>query len=98
MIIKQLELGPMGNFIYLLEDEAAKICAVIDPGWEAEKIVKIAEKDGFKITHILLTHTHFDHAAVANTLSQKTGATIFVQNAFTLPDTPLVRRVLWLMA
>lgn len=78
MIIKQLEFGPMGNFVYLLADESIKSCAVIDPGWEAEKIIKIAEKEGLKITHILLTHTHFDHAGAANTLSQKSGAIIFV--------------------
>lgn len=78
MIVKQLELGPMGNFTYLLGDEASKTCAVIDPGWEVENIIGNAKKADLNITHILLTHTHFDHANGAASLSKKTGAAIYV--------------------
>lgn len=80
MIIKTLELGPMGNFAYLLGDEEERVCAVIDPGWEIEKIVKLAEKEGFQITHILLTHTHFDHARGVSVLADRTSATVYVHN------------------
>ncbi len=76
--IKQLELGPMANFTYIVGDPTHKVCAVIDAGWEAEKVMKVAEKDGYKITHVLLTHSHFDHVRAANNIAKSTGAPIFV--------------------
>jgi glyoxylase-like metal-dependent hydrolase (beta-lactamase superfamily II) len=78
IIIKRLELGPMANFTYLLGDPVSKTCAVIDPGWEAGEIIKEADALGLEITHILLTHTHFDHARAADTLAKKTRAKIYV--------------------
>ena len=59
--LKQLELGPMQNFIYLIGDPATHEAAVVDPGWEVPKILKAAEEDGYRITKAFLTHTHFDH-------------------------------------
>ncbi len=60
-VIHQIPVGEMMNFSYLLADEEMKLCAAIDPGWEAEKIAAAAESLGWKIDKILLTHTHFDH-------------------------------------
>lgn len=34
---------------------------IIDPGIKADKIIKEAEKENLKISHILLTHCHYDH-------------------------------------
>ncbi len=58
---KQLELGPMQNFIYLLGDPASREAAVVDPGWEVPQILKAAEQDGYRLTKALVTHHHFDH-------------------------------------
>ena len=60
-VIHQIPVGEMMNFSYLLADAEAKICAAIDPGWEAEKIAAKAKSLQWKIDKILLTHTHFDH-------------------------------------
>jgi glyoxylase-like metal-dependent hydrolase (beta-lactamase superfamily II) len=78
MIIKQLELGPMANFVYLVGDPKTMSCAVIDPGWGAGDIMEEAKRAGLNITHILLTHTHFDHSSAAKTLAKKTGARLFI--------------------
>lgn len=59
--LKQLELGPMQNFVYLLGDPDTKEAAVIDPGWEVPQILAAAEADGYRITRVFLTHSHFDH-------------------------------------
>ena len=59
--ISALELGPMENFIYLIEDKATKRAAVVDPAWEVDEIIKLAKQKGVKITDILLTHSHHDH-------------------------------------
>ena len=61
LTIHTLPLGPWDNFIYLLADEATKTCAVVDPAWHAPSILQEAERLDLQITHILCTHSHFDH-------------------------------------
>lgn len=59
--ISALELGPMENFVYFIHDNASNRLAVVDPAWEADKIVAYAEAKQSTITDILLTHSHHDH-------------------------------------
>lgn len=59
--IHPLELGPMANFIYLIEDVRTKRAAVVDPAWEVEAILEFAKRHGLVISDILLTHSHHDH-------------------------------------
>jgi hydroxyacylglutathione hydrolase len=59
--LKQMELGPMQNFVYLVGDPATRECVVVDPAWEIDTIVDTAAADGFSIKGALVTHTHQDH-------------------------------------
>ncbi len=59
--LKQLELGPMQNFIYLVGDPQTREAAVVDPGWEVPAILTAAERDGYRLTKAFVTHHHFDH-------------------------------------
>jgi hydroxyacylglutathione hydrolase len=59
--IDALELGPMENFVYLIQDRESGRAAVVDPAWEVSRIVELARKKGVNITDILLTHSHHDH-------------------------------------
>jgi glyoxylase-like metal-dependent hydrolase (beta-lactamase superfamily II) len=59
--LKQMELGPMQNFIYLVGDPATRQCVVVDPAWEIETIVGTAAADDMTIIAALITHTHQDH-------------------------------------
>ena len=61
LYVKQLELGPMQNFVYLVGDPVARECVVVDPAWEIDTIVDTAQADGMTITGALVTHTHQDH-------------------------------------
>ena len=61
MQIKMMQVGPLGTNCYLLEDEASKTAAVVDPGGDALRILAQAQADGAEIKMILLTHAHFDH-------------------------------------
>ena len=61
LILKQMEVGPAGNFIYFIGDARTKEIAVVDPAWDADFLSSEAEKNGFKITAVLLTHGHPDH-------------------------------------
>jgi hydroxyacylglutathione hydrolase len=55
------ELGPMENFVYLIEDQASGRAAVVDPAWDVPEILALARQHGVRITDILLTHSHHDH-------------------------------------
>ena len=59
--LKQMELGPMQNFVYLVGDPVARECVVVDPAWEIDTIVDTARTDDMTITGALVTHTHQDH-------------------------------------
>jgi hydroxyacylglutathione hydrolase len=59
--LKQLELGPMQNFIYLVGDPVTRECVVVDPAWEIDTIVDTTQADGMRLTGALVTHTHQDH-------------------------------------
>jgi hydroxyacylglutathione hydrolase len=59
--LRQMELGPMQNFAYLIGDPVARQCVVVDPAWEIDAIVSTAERDGMTLTGALVTHTHQDH-------------------------------------
>ncbi len=59
--IHALELGPMENFVYLIEDKSSGRAAVVDPAWDVPAVLKLAEQRGVRITDILLTHSHNDH-------------------------------------
>jgi len=58
---KQLELGPMQNFVYLIGDPTTHEAAVVDPGWEVPTILNTLEQDGYRLTTAFVTHHHFDH-------------------------------------
>lgn len=58
---RQLELGPMQNFVYVVADPVTREAAVIDGAWDIDAIVHLAEADDLKITKNLVTHFHPDH-------------------------------------
>jgi glyoxylase-like metal-dependent hydrolase (beta-lactamase superfamily II) len=59
--LKQMQLGPMQNFIYLVGDPVTRQCVVVDPAWEIDTIVDTAGEAGMTIIGALVTHTHQDH-------------------------------------
>lgn len=59
---------------------ADRVCAVVDPGEDAERIFKRAENEGLKIEKILLTHCHFDHIMAVNELCALCSATVYIHN------------------
>ena len=58
---KQLELGPMQNYVYLLGDPTTHEAAVVDAAWDLDTVLRTAEADGYRITTDLVTHFHPDH-------------------------------------
>jgi glyoxylase-like metal-dependent hydrolase (beta-lactamase superfamily II) len=78
LYIKQIPVGQMMNFAYLVGDKSTGEAAIIDPGWEGDRLVEVAKKDGLKIAKILATHTHFDHVGEVPSLVSKLDVPVYV--------------------
>ena len=61
LYVRQLKLGPMENFVYLVGAPEARETAIIDAAWDVEGALQAAEEDGRTVTHALFSHHHFDH-------------------------------------
>jgi len=65
LYFKQLEIGPMQNYVYLIGSTETRKVAVVDAAWEIDTILKIVAQDEMEITHAFVTHTHPDHVGGA---------------------------------
>ena len=63
------------NYGYLLHDAASEITAAVDTP-DAEEIAAQLAAKGWRLTHILNTHHHGDHAGGNLELKRRTGCTI----------------------
>jgi glyoxylase-like metal-dependent hydrolase (beta-lactamase superfamily II) len=68
MKIKKVVVGPISTNCYIVFDEKTKKGVIIDPGGDADKIIKDAQ--GIDVVYILNTHGHFDHIAANNKLQK----------------------------
>jgi len=59
---------------------------VVDPGFDAEKILRTVESTGLEIERILLTHGHHDHVGALSEICQATGAPALINEG----DFPLL--------
>src|SRR5712671_5115823 len=89
MKVVQIPNGVFVENCYLLADEAAQECVVIDPGEEAALIGRALTTLGMRAVAIWLTHAHLDHVLGVPELKRITGAPVFLHPA----DRPLYDRV-----
>jgi len=73
----EIELVPClkDNYAYLVHDADANLTAVVDPS-EPEPVKQALARHGWKATHILNTHHHFDHTGGNLPLKELFGAKI----------------------
>jgi hydroxyacylglutathione hydrolase len=74
VIVKVLPVGPIQTNCYVVGCEKTRLAAVIDPGDEAERILEVIQGSGLTVTHVLLTHAHFDHIAAVDEVMKATSA------------------------
>lgn len=61
LYLRQAQVGPMANYVYILGDPVSRKVAVVDPAWDTNAICDFVEKEGYEIDKILITHYHQDH-------------------------------------
>jgi len=73
--------GMFAENCYLVVDERAGECAIVDPGEEAGLILHKVEESGAKPVAIWLTHAHIDHVLGVARIAAETGAPVWLHPA-----------------
>lgn len=74
LYIRRLPVGPIATNCYILCDREIGKAAVIDPGFEAPRILAELKETGCRAEYIVLTHGHADHMSAAGEVQAATGA------------------------
>ena len=85
MKIVQIPNGTFAENCYLVVDERAGECAIVDPGEEAGLILHKVKETGATPVAIWLTHAHLDHVLGVPKVAADTGAPVWLHPA----DRPL---------
>ena len=61
MFLECLQVGPLASNCYILADEKNKKAAIVDPGGDANEILRVIDREKLTVEYIFLTHGHSDH-------------------------------------
>ncbi|MBR7179922.1 MAG: MBL fold metallo-hydrolase [Oscillospiraceae bacterium] len=90
MNIKTLPLGDYQTNCYLVWADGSSCCAVIDPGYEASRVLSAVKKLGLTIDAVLLTHGHFDHVGAVEEIVEQTGCRLWMSRSdWSKPNSPM---------
>jgi hydroxyacylglutathione hydrolase len=81
LYIRQLQLGPMDNFVYLVGARGSPETAIVDAAWDVDAALAAAEEDGRTVTHALVSHHHNDHVNGLAPLLGKASVRVHVHSA-----------------
>jgi len=81
MIIEKLTVSPILENCYIVADEVSKEGIIIDPGDEADRILRKVETLGLHIDKIVNTHAHVDHVCAVQTVKEALGAKFYLHPA-----------------
>ncbi len=89
LVVVPFRHGPFWNFTYLVACSATGEAAVIDPAWDVDATIDTATSRGLRISTVLLTHSHSDHAHGTEDMVRRTGAAVLAHAA----ELPELRRL-----
>ena len=80
-IVHTLPLGAYQTNCYIVCAENAKSCAVIDPGYEPERVLAKVKELGLTVDAVLLTHGHFDHVGGVEKIVTETNCALWMSES-----------------
>lgn len=80
-IVHTLPLGAYQTNCYIVCAENAKSCAVIDPGYEPERVLTKVNELGLTVDAVLLTHGHFDHVGGVEKIVTETNCALWMSES-----------------
>ena len=81
MLVKMLAVGPFAANCYIVGSSATKQGLIIDPGAEADTILKTVQQTGLSISVIVITHAHIDHVGALREVRERTSAQFAIHEA-----------------
>ena len=78
LYLKQMEIGPMENFVYLVGSKDTREVFVVDPAWQVDTVLRVAKEEDLKIVGALVSHYHFDHTNGIEELLESLNVPIYV--------------------
>lgn len=81
MLVERIFIdNPLRNFHYLVACEHTGEALAIDP-LEVDAVLAVANRHGWRITQVLCTHDHWDHAGGREDMRKATGARVLAHAA-----------------
>ena len=77
MDVRMFTVGPVQENCFLFRREDSERALVVDPGDDAERILKPVRELGLTVEAILVTHCHFDHIGAVAPVAEATGAPVY---------------------
>ncbi len=59
--IKQIEIGPMANYTYIVADRIERKAMLVDPAWDISALLAELDEEDLELSGALITHHHPDH-------------------------------------
>lgn len=89
--IHTLTLGDYQTNCYCVHEADSQRCVLIDPGYDAERILEFLQAQKLTLDAILLTHGHFDHVGAVKALVMDTDCQLWMsQSDWTQTRNPLL--------
>ena len=79
--IHTLPLGSYQTNCYIVHEENAATCAIIDPGYAPEQVLDCCRKRGLSVDAVLLTHGHFDHVGGVEAIVKGTNCALWMKES-----------------
>ena len=61
LYFRQIPVGQMANFAYLVGSKTRREALLVDPAWSVDQLLDQAEADDMQVVGALVTHYHQDH-------------------------------------